>query len=123
MNKGYGTLRNMMEIIDNKRTISILQVNTEGKAISRFNFLEKKWEDVHETKMGFECTIPAGAFKRSKLFDDICMRKLYTLSSFTTKNIPELYENGVHSMTAFYIHANPSTKEKILKKPRRSWNR
>ena len=113
MNKGFGSLKNLINIMDEKRTISIIQISDgDFKAFSRYNFLEKKWEDIHATKMSSACTITVEDFKKSRLYrDKLFSRKLYQFSSFAVKSIPDLWETGVHSMTACYIIAKPPRKE------------
>lgn len=115
MNKGFGSLKNLINIIDEKRTISIIQViDGEFKAFSRYNFLEKKWEDIHATRMSAACTITVQELKKSKLYKEkLADRKLYQFSSFSAKGIPDLWDTGVHSMTACYIIAKPPRKETV----------
>ena len=113
MNKGFGSLKNLINIMDEKRTISIIQVlEGEYKAFSRYNFLEKKWEDIHATRMSAASTITVEELKKSKLYKEkLADRRLYQFSSFSAKGIPDLWSTGVHSMTACYIIAKPPRKE------------
>ena len=115
MNKGFSSLKNLINIMDEKRTISIIQVlEGEFKAFSRYNFLEKKWEDIHATRMSAACTITVEELKKSKLYKEkLADRRLYQFSSFSAKGILDLWSTGVHSMTACYIIAKPPRKETV----------